>query len=421
MDTATANGHERRVALLLDTVPYFGLVVSVVLTALFDSPGPPATVQTALIAGAAGGWILWLVTLHPGWRERPGVMALYYTGLIVVVGVLVARSPLFGFFGFTGYLHADLLPGRWKVAGVAATVPLMASTQVGGFRAITSGAMVTLYAVFILVNLVIGGSVMYAGLLSERRSTQRGHMVEELAEANRRLEATLEENAGLHAQLVVQAREAGVLDERRRMAGEIHDTLAQGLIGILTQLEAADRSTGRPEQHRRHLELARRLARDSLAEARRSVQALRPGPLAAAPHLPQAVRDLAHGWAETSGVAVRVEVTGEPVPLPAGLEVALFRAAQEALANVAKHARASRAGVTLSYTPDVVVLDVRDDGTGFAAADAGQPRPSGADGGYGMTAMRRRLRQAGGTLEVESMPGEGTAVSARVPVLEVVA
>ncbi|WP_377268891.1 sensor histidine kinase [Peterkaempfera sp. SMS 1(5)a] len=376
--------------------------------------------QTTLIAGAAGGWMLWLVTLHPRWRERPGLMALYYAGLIVFVGVLVARSPLFGFFGFTGYVHADLLPGRWKAVGVAATVPLMASTQIGGFRQITSGTGATLYGVFILVNLVIGGSVMYAGLMSERRSTQRGRMVEELAEANRRLEATLKENAGLHAQLLVQAREAGVLDERRRMAGEIHDTLAQGLIGILTQLEAADRSTDRPGQHRHHLDLARRLARDSLAEARRSVQALRPGPLADAPHLPQAVTDLAHGWSETSGVPVRVEVTGEPVPLPPGLEVALFRAAQEALANVAKHARASRAGVTLSYTPDVVVLDVRDDGTGFTSPAAGELRRSGADGGYGMTAMRQRLRQAGGTLEVESMPGEGTAVSARVPVLEVV-
>lgn len=93
----------------------------------------------------------------------------------------------------------------------------------------------------------------------------------------------------------------------------------------------------------------------------------------------------------------------------------LLRAAQEALANVARHAAASRVGLTLSYMTDVVTLDVRDDGTGFDVA--GQPAPREPGGGYGLTAMRQRVARVGGELAVESEPGVGTAISASVPAL----
>jgi signal transduction histidine kinase len=141
------------------------------------------------------------------------------------------------------------------------------------------------------------------------------------------------------------------------------------------------------------------------------VQALRPGPLDDAAHLPDAIGGLAERWSHTSGVEVRVEVTGSPVALPPALEVALFRTAQEGLANIAKHAAATRAGLTLSYTHEVVVLDVLDDGAGFDPA-----RDTGRGDSYGLTAMRRRLREVGGALAVESAPGDGTAISAQVPV-----
>ena len=96
------------------------------------------------------------------------------------------------------------------------------------------------------------------------------------------------------------------------------------------------------------------------------------------------------------------------MPLITELEVTLFRAAQEALANVARHSSASRVGMTLTYTDDLVLLDVRDDGVGFTP---------GAVLGFGLRAMEQRLRLAGGTLEIESAPGAGTALSARVPAL----
>lgn len=211
---------------------------------------------------------------------------------------------------------------------------------------------------------------------------------------------------------MAQAREAGVLDERQRMAREIHDTIAQGLTGIVTQLEAAGQAKDRPDDWRRHLDNAARLARDSLSEARRSVEGTRPGPLANAA-LPEALADVARQWSAVNGVPVEVKTTGDRVPLHPDIEVALLRTAQEALANVAKHASATRAALTLSYMGDEVTLDVRDDGVGFAVSNgAVAPRK-----GFGLTAMRQRVGRVAGSLAIESEPGGGTAISARVPAI----
>jgi signal transduction histidine kinase len=242
-------------------------------------------------------------------------------------------------------------------------------------------------------------------------------MIAELAEANHRLEEMIAENTGLQAQLLTQAREAGAGDERQRMAREIHDTLAQGLTGIITQLEAAQQ-TGREDERERRISNAKRLARDSLAEARRSVQALRPQALEDS-RLPEALADEVARWSVTSGVAGEMETTGQARLLHPEVEVTLLRVAQEALANVAKHAGASRAGVTLSYMEDVVSLDVRDDGAGFAAAGCnGQlAGETPASGGFGLISMRQRVSRLAGQLEIESEPGAGTAVSASLPAI----
>src|SRR5437016_3482691 len=201
------------------------------------------------------------------------------------------------------------------------------------------------------------------------------------------------------------------------MAREIHDTLAQGLTGIITQLEAA-RQTSREDERERRIDNAKRLARDSLAEARRSVQALRPQALEDS-RLPEALADEVARWSVTSGVTGEVETTGEARALHPEVEVTLLRVAQEALANVAKHAGASRAGVTLSYMEDVVSLDVRDDGVGFAAAEGNGhlARETPAEGGFGLIAMRQRVGRLAGQLEIESEPGAGTAVSASLPAI----
>jgi signal transduction histidine kinase len=245
-----------------------------------------------------------------------------------------------------------------------------------------------------------------------------GEKLSELSEQRRRslleLEAALEENAGLHAQLVSQAREAGIHDERQRIAGEIHDTIAQGLTGVITQLEAAARFKGDPVELQRRLDNATELARASLAEARRSMRAILPAPLEDR-RLPEALADETARWSSLSQVPVEMVTTGDAQGLHPEVEVTMLRVVQEALANVAKHAAASRVGVTLSYMGDVVTVDVRDNGAGFQPGS--EVNGAGGDSGFGLTAMRQRVERLAGTLEIESEPGGGTAVSATLPAI----
>ncbi|TMR30812.1 sensor histidine kinase [Nonomuraea zeae] len=236
-------------------------------------------------------------------------------------------------------------------------------------------------------------------------------MIAELEESGAKLAALAEENAGLQAQLLTQAREAGVLAERQRLAREIHDTIAQGLTAILTQLEAAEGTAGDAGAVRARLDAARAMAKESLTEARRSVQALRPAPLHEA-QLPAALREVAAAWSRSTGVPVAVSVTGDSRPLHVEVESTLLRVAQEALANAGKHAGAARVGLTLSYMEDVVALDVRDDGRGFDPAN-----PGATDGGFGLVAMRQRVTRLAGDLTIETAPGQGTGVSATVPAI----
>jgi signal transduction histidine kinase len=266
-----------------------------------------------------------------------------------------------------------------------------------------------------LVTVVLFSLVLTTASITTRaldQNHERGRMIDELAEANRRLAASMAENAELHAQLLEQARAAGITEERQRLAGEIHDTLAQGLTGIITQLEAAEHTRQRPEESSRHLDQARELARSSLTEARRSVRALRPEQLEDA-SLPDALITLAREWKQRSMVCAEVHVTGIRVRTCADIEATLFRVAQEALSNVGKHARASKVRVTLTYLEDTVLLDVVDDGVGIAQGrtDRDPENPCG----FGLIGMRERLARVGGELTVESTPGVGTTVNATVP------
>ncbi|WBB92930.1 sensor histidine kinase [Verrucosispora sp. WMMC514] len=402
-----------REARLHRLLPYGGLLVGSLLAAFAPAPRGLPMLPTLVVAGLTTCWVTWFVILSPQLPERRVSMYFYYVGLLAFAAVLVVASPWYGFFAWVGFLHAFLvLHGRWRFVGMAATAVLVATAQGGGLP--SSRSHWSLWLVLVLVNLGLAGAVSWFNLVGEREEAKRKRLVAELAAANRQLAETVRENEGLHAQLITQAREAGVLDERQRMAQEIHDTLAQGLTGIITQLEAAEQTRDHSADWRRHIDNALALARDSLTEARRSVRALRPEPLETA-RLPDALSELGERWSALHGVAADVNTTGTPRPLHPEIEVTLLRAAQEALSNVARHAAASRVGLTLSYMSDVVTLDVRDDGSGFDVADG--PATPDQDGSYGLTAMRQRVTRVGGQLAVESEPGGGTAVSASVPAL----
>ncbi|MEU7803445.1 sensor histidine kinase [Micromonospora arborensis] len=412
-------GHDRltgwreREASLYRVFPFGGLALGTLLALVAPAPRSLGAMPTLVVAAAAGCWVAWFITLHPGWQSRRGLMAVYYAGLLTFAAVLVAASPWYGFFAWVGYIHAfSVLRTHWRIVGVVITATLVATSQGGGLTVVTSN--LPLWLLLVLFNLVVAGSVSWFAMVAEQEDAKRRRLVVELGEANRQLTETVRENAGLHAQLLTQAREAGVLDERQRMAREIHDTLAQGLTGIITQLEAAEQTRDRSADWRRHVDNALALARESLTEARRSVRAVRPETLETA-RLPDALVELGGRWSALNGVRAEVATTGTPRPLHPEIEVTLLRAAQEALANVARHAEASRVGLTLSYMTDRVTLDVRDDGTGFDSTD--QPVPREPGGGYGLTAMRQRVTQVGGEVAVESEPGSGTAISASVPAL----
>ena len=398
-----------------DNVPYGLLLVLVGFTLVYKQSAPGSALIDVGLCTAAALWILVLYTIRPERQDRPRVMAVFVAGFVLVMGVLIARDPWFGFLTPAGYYFSfRVLRWPWLLLGVGAVAILAGSAQASGIDIGTPLGALS-YVAVLLVNLGPMGGLAWLAHRGAQRNDERNQTLAALSEANRKLTASLAENAVLHQQLLVQAREAGILDERARMAREIHDTLAQGLTGIVTQLQAAEHAAADPEAWQRHVAAATGLARESLTEARRSVHALRPEPLQTA-RLSEALADVANRWSALHGITAQVTTTGTVLPLSPEAEVALLRTAQEALANVAKHARASQVGVTLSFLEREVALDVRDDGQGFdPAADRPVEDETRMSGGFGLVAMRQRIEGLSGTLQVESEPGLGTAISACVP------
>ncbi|MFJ9694595.1 sensor histidine kinase [Kitasatospora sp. NPDC101183] len=369
-------------------------------------------IAAGALVPVALGLQLWWGRLRPRVPEHAPAGRLYF-GLRTVLGfVLTWMNPLFSIYATMGYFDAiRLLPPRQVRFGLLVTAVTVAGSQSGGLPP-RSGGQWLLFGVVFAVHAAL--STIF-GNLGEREAAEaraKAATMAELESTNARLAQALDENAGLHAQLLVQAREAGVDEERRRMAAEIHDTIAQGLAGIITQLQAVS-SAEDPAAAQRHLDRAQALARQSLGEARRSVHGLGPGALE---HdaLGEALRKTVDEWSERVGVRAEFTVTGTAEPLHEEIEATLLRIAQEALANAARHAEAARVGVTLSYMDDEVTLDVRDDGRGFDPLDL---PPRSESGGFGLGGMRARAERLAGRVDLESEPGGGTAVSARVPLV----
>jgi signal transduction histidine kinase len=179
-------------------------------------------------------------------------------------------------------------------------------------------------------------------------------------------------------------------------------------------LEAADQALPKDvETVQTHLDFARTTARDSLKQARRVVDNLRPQSLEGHT-LPEAIERTAVRWSEQSGIVVQTTTTGETLPLHPDVEVTLLRAAQEGLNNVRKHASASHVDVTLSYMGNVVILDVQDNGIGLN--EGRKKNTAEVGGGFGLVAMRQRVSQFNGSVTLESDPGEGTTLVVEIPV-----
>ncbi len=220
-------------------------------------------------------------------------------------------------------------------------------------------------------------------------------------------------NARLHEAAESEARADAAAAERNRMAREVHDTVAQGLVSVLLQIRGAQGSIaeGRPDQASGALAEARAAAEVVFEETRRSVLGLAPSPLEGR-SLEEAL-ELEIAWANRTGVLeARLVTAGTPrVPDP-DVAHTLFRIAQEALTNAIRHARATSVRVGLVYSPTGVSLLVQDDGAGF---DRAQVVEDGEAHALGLGGMAERARLLGGTLELESTPGWGTRIRAWIP------
>jgi signal transduction histidine kinase len=192
-----------------------------------------------------------------------------------------------------------------------------------------------------------------------------------------------------------------IVAERTRFARDIHDTLAQGFTGIMMQLNAAEqRLQGDSTEARAHIEKARELANASLAEARRSVSALRAGALTNGSLL-DAIEQIGRMLTSDSSVQLDTKLEGQPYALPEQCEANLLRIAQEALTNAVRHSGAERIGIRLAYLTGSVVLEVGDSGRGMSGVE-----PSG----FGVDGMRERARQIGGEIQILSDAGRGTRI-----------
>ncbi len=233
----------------------------------------------------------------------------------------------------------------------------------------------------------------------------------DLAAEDLRLLYTVGDLVGIaiaRARLFATSTQIGALEERNRLAREIHDTLAQGLTSIIMQLETADAflDAAQFDRGREALRQALALTRANLEEARRSVLDLRAAPLAGR-SLEQALAALVHDRQTDAKVKISFEAS-DSRPLPARVEAGLYRVAQEALTNIVRHARARRATVRWLTTPKYTQLIIEDDGAGFDVAQIPADR-------HGLIGMQERAHLLGGTLHLHSQPRRGTQIQVTIP------
>ena len=386
---------DRQGRLLLVFMVVAGYVITFALLSAQD--GPELTPQ-ALLLGIALGLVYLLLGLYPrlildrfpaGWAEALffSVQCCLLLGIAFVLGT--NGSWLIG-LPLAVFAVEMLAPRqRWLVYGaLIAIVILPTGLREGNWlEALLDGVMASAAIFFVAV---------FAQMrLNEQQARERAEQLTlELEEANLQLAA-----------YATQAEELAMTQERNRLAREIHDNLGHYLTIVNVQIEAARVvMDSDPARALDAMNKAQELTQKGLARVRESVAALRESPVSNRP-LGEAIASLVKE-AQSTGIVTEFEVAGEPLALENKVALALYRAAQEGLTNVRKHARASRVDVLLSFQPGEVRLEVRDNGVG--AAETG--------GGFGLLGIRERLRLLGGRLEISTGVGQGFCLTASVPV-----
>jgi signal transduction histidine kinase len=373
---------------------YFGMVA--IATISFVA-------TTGRVPVVARGWAVLMVVGMAAWYwfwGRPLMRAEIedWRGLLYFGGVLLLFTPAVALAGASSYALLALCPQAYMVMnavrGTVVVSVLNAATVVISY-AKTLDVADTVAGPLPAALMVVGFSAVF-GTWARRVSAQNDERAALIGQLDR--------SRGEVARL---SHEAGVLAERQRLAGDIHDTVAQGLSSIIMLIQAADTALHRDvAQARRHLGLALDTARDNLAETRALVGALTPAELVDS-SLADALARLVDRFGREAGIHAEFGAEGATTKLAVAAEVVLLRATQESLANVRKHAGAGSVTVGLRYADDAVRVTVVDDGAGFTPDDTSR--------GYGLAAMRTRLAQVSGTLSVESAPGRGATIEVEVP------
>ena len=373
-------------------------VVGAYASAFLVSDLPLVTPRGVLLLGLGVVFVLLGVRLYyasPIWSANPLISYLIYFGVqSALAGVIVYLSEGAGlmalvFLPIVSQAAGDL-PRRWTLA-VCALV-LVAFAVPIGVRADLPTALAA--AASLLVGVVFTVSFTDIAVSEARSRHQVERLAAELREANQRLR-----------EYAAQAKELATMQERNRLAREIHDTLGHHLTAVNVQLEAARAVLkSDPERALQAVENAQSMTKQGLAEVRNSVAALRASPVEQRP-LPEAVAVLVDEL-DASGIVVEFEVVGQPREVRPEIQLALYRTAQEGLTNLRRHARASWARVCLDYRhPGQLHLTVEDNGVGAASTEDG----------FGLLGVQERIRLLGGEMRTETAPGKGFILDVEVP------
>jgi signal transduction histidine kinase len=365
----------KRALAVLTAAAYLTLVIDVVGTHRH---------AVSLVSGTA---FLLVATLGFAWVERSRVRWQAYTHIVVLF-----------LLGLAVFAESD--------ASVGATLLLVVLVS----QTVLLLPLPAVIAVVAIVPLFHAGMSFSAGLregLGLLAAAVFAAVLTKLLLREQEARAALAEAHGQLREYAVQAERLAAVQERNRVARDIHDGLGHALTVVQMQIKAARAVlASQPARADEVLAKAQGQAEEALREVRRSVGALRERQPAVP--LPEALRALAEE-ASAAGVPTELGVTGAARPLLAAAEESLFRAAQEGLTNVRKHARATRAEVVLDYSqPAAVRLEVRDDGAGKTGDDTAQP-------GFGLLGVRERTAHVGGQMTLESVPGQGSTLRVEVP------
>ena len=363
------------------------LLVLTLVGAHSDASGVLNVPAAATAAGFAA--VYCIGTVWERRRETASTVRLGWLAAVLVLwAALVVQVPEAAYLVFPLFFLAQFLLGVWTGAAAVAFLAAVAVLALGLHEGFTAAGIIG-PVVGALVALGLG-----AGVRALHRESQ----------ARR---AVIAELMATRSELAAREREVGREAERARLAGEIHDTVAQGLSSIGMLLHAAERSDpSHPAVEQ--IRLAREVAGENLTETRRLIAALRPAPLDGV-SLAGALRRIAERVG-TENPELAVSVGGDPTAdPPAELSAVLVRVTQEALTNAVKHGSPHQIRITLDHRPTSVQLEVHDDGCGF---DTTAPRTAAS---FGLDGMARRVDDLGGTLEVESEVGGGTSVRAVLP------